>query len=102
MAAPYKRGEHFRRVYLSKASTVEEDHSKSSDNETRISREPDIDDIGGVVEGEPRNAKEPNVASAVSLVNARKRKGSSRRDINHKKDCKKQRSIPESDKSPPI
>ena len=86
MAAPYKRGEYFRRVYLSKASTAEEDHSKSSDDETRISREPDIDDIGCVVEGESRNAKEPNLASAVSLsVNARKRKGSSGRDINDEK-----------------
>ena len=53
---------------------------------TRISREPDIDDIGGVVEGEPRNAKEPNVRSAVSLVNARKR-SSAGRVINHEKDC---------------
>ena len=95
MAAPHKRGEYFRRVYLSKASTVEEDHSKSSDNETRVAREPDIDDIGGVVEGEPRNAKEPNVACAVSLVNAGKRKGSSRRDTTTRKTVKKQRSIPE-------
>ena len=83
MAAPYKHAECFRRVYLSKASTVEEDRSKSSDDETRFSRETDIDDIGGVVEGEARNAKKPNVAIAVSLVNARKQKESSGRDINY-------------------
>ena len=72
MAAPYNRDDYFRRVYLSKASTVEEGHSKSSDDETRVSIHSDIDNIGGVVEGEPRNAKEPNVASAVSLENTRK------------------------------
>ena len=77
MAGPYKRGESYRSVYLSNASTVEEDHSKSSDDETRVSIEPDV-------ESEPRNTKEQNVASAVSLVN--KRKGGSRRDTNHEKD----------------
>ena len=46
--APYKRGDYFRRVYSSKASTVEEDLSKSSDDETRVSRELDIDDIQAV------------------------------------------------------
>ena len=50
IVAPYKRGEYYRSVYLSKASTFKEDHSKSSDDETRISREPDV-------EGEPTNAK---------------------------------------------
>ena len=88
MSAPYNRGEYFRNGYLSKGSSVEEDHSKLSDDETRISRELDIDDIGGAVEGEPRHAKGPNVASAVSLMNARKRKGSSRRNINHEKDIR--------------
>ena len=86
MTAPYKRGKHFRHVHLSKVSTVEEDHSKSSDDETRISREPDINDIGGVVEGEPSNAKEPNIISTVSIVSAQKRKGSFGGDINHEKD----------------
>ena len=77
--APYKRGEYYRSVYYSKASTVKEDHSKSSDDETRISREPDV-------EGVPTNAKGHNVASAVSLVNKLKEKGGSRRDTKHEKD----------------
>ena len=79
MAAPYKRGEYYRSVYLSNASTVKEDHRKSSDDETRVSIEPDV-------ESEPRNTKEQNVSSAVSLVNKRKLKGGSRRDTNHEKD----------------
>lgn len=83
MAAPYKHGKHFRCAFPSKASTVKEDHSKSSEDDTRIPRKPDIDDIGGFFEDEPRNVKEPNVASAVILVNAQKRNGSSERDINH-------------------
>ena len=50
------------------AFTVKEDHSKSSDDETRISREPDV-------EGEPTNAKEQNVVSSVSLgTNENKKK----------------------------
>ena len=79
MVAPYKGGEYYRSVYFSKASAVEEDHSKSSDDKTRISREPDV-------EGEPTNAKGHDVASAVSLVNKLKQKGGSRRDTNHEKD----------------
>ena len=66
MVAPYKRGEYFCNGYLSKASNVEEDQSKSSNDETRLSRETDIDDIGSVVESKPRNAKEPDIASAES------------------------------------
>ena len=61
MVAPYKRGEYYRSVYFSKASAVEEDHSKSPDDKTRISREPDV--VGELI-----NAKGHNVASAVSLV----------------------------------
>ena len=53
MAVACKRCKYFRRVYFSKATTVEEDHSKLSDDETRDSREPDIHDFSGVVEGEP-------------------------------------------------
>ena len=79
MVAPYKRGEYYRSVYFSKASTVKEDHSKSSDDETRISREPDVEDV-------PTNAKGHNVASAVSLANKLKQEGGSRRDTNHEKD----------------
>ena len=81
MVAPYKRGEYFRNGYLSKASTVEEDHSKSSDDETRLSRETDIDDIGSVVEVSQEMRKNWT-SPTLSLVNARKRKASSRRDIN--------------------
>ena len=81
VAAPY-----FRNGYLSKASTVNEDHSKSSDDEARICREPDINDTYDVVEGEPRHEKEPNVTSAMSLANAQKRNGSSQR-VNHEKDA---------------
>ena len=77
--APYKRIEYYRIVYFSKASTVEEDHSKSSDDKTRISREPDV-------EGEPTNTKGHNVDSAVSLVNKLNQNGGSRRDTNHEKD----------------
>ena len=66
MVAPYKRGEYFRNGYLSKTSTVEEDHSKSFDDEIRLSRETDIDDIGSVVKSEPRNAKETDITSAES------------------------------------
>ena len=49
MVALYKRIEYYRIVYLSKASAVEEDHSKLSDDKTRILRELDV-------EGEPTNA----------------------------------------------
>ena len=73
MVAPYKRGEYFRNGYLPKASTVEEDHSKSSDDETRLSRETDIDDIGSVVESEPRNAKEQEITSSESCECTKKK-----------------------------
>ena len=45
MVSPYKRGEYYRSVYFSKASAVKEDHSKSSDDKTRISREPDVEPV---------------------------------------------------------
>ena len=86
MAAPYRHGENFvvfisQKLPLSKTIIV---------SHLMMMRqgflEPDIDDNGGVVEGEQGHAKEPNVNSAVSLVNARKRKGSCRRDITHEKD----------------